>query len=229
MTIIWNYWNVVNHLLSTYKSIRPDTVVQDDGGQLGSDKPQNEEDKYQLADVAMQQIKDYNKVSSYLFPITKSKAFNELGGVISSIIALPKDNLQFDAVLNASNQISDLYDKAINEINAEKNTNGSSFSQIVSLLKNRTIDVKKAQRQIGKVRHQILPGATSGQRLEIYRFIDQIKKDLDNVMNILEKGFDQQSLTSSIIQVNREMVSLRTMIRSLYFSEKPEMAPPTFL
>ena len=41
-------------------------------------------------------------------------------------------------------------------------------------------------------------------------------------MDLLEKGFDEVAITAALAQVNREMISLRTMMRSLYYSEKPE-------
>lgn len=47
-------------------------------------------------------------------------------------------------------------------------------------------------------------------------------------MNLLEKGLDEVALTEAIAQVNRKMIVLRTMMRSLYYSEKPEEAPSPF-
>lgn len=238
MTQVWNYWNAVNRLLSTYKAIRPDAVVTDPGGKIEPD-PELEKEKAAEegrdpeapatppeADNSIQRVekllflmKDFGTARFGI--ITKSPAFQELNLLFENFKSAPKnEKTQF---LLSSN-LADLYSRALQETNAELGTSGSSFQEVAMMSK----QPKTAQRQLGKFRHQIIPGATSGQRLEIYQFISQIRKDLDNVMNLLEEGFNQEQLTTSIGQVNREMAALRVMMRSLYFSEKPEEAGSPF-
>jgi len=126
-----------------------------------------------------------------------------------------------------SSDVMGIYNKALKETNAEFGTSGSSFVEIAKQVGTK----KEAQlgRGLGRVRHQLLPGATSGQRLEIYNLITQVRKDLDAVMNLLEKGFDQEQLTMSVNQVNRGMTTLRTMIRALYHSEVPQKSTGPFM
>lgn len=244
MTQIWNYWNAVNRLMSTYKAIRPDELVKEQGGLIetdpdlkrerdaeegrepdGDQPPQDTPPPALPADSATTKIGDYQANSNYLGALTNSPTFRELHSVIESILVSPKGRRV--SVLRKSN-VEAIYDKAVQEVNAELGTNGTSFAQIAAQVKTKPV-AKEAQRQLGKVRHQILPGATSGQRLEIYRFVTQIRRDLNDVMNLLEKGFDEKALSTAINQVNREMAALRTMMRSLYYSEKPEEASSPFM
>lgn len=243
MTQIWNYWNAVNRLLSTYKAIRPDAIVKDVGGPLESD-PELKKEKAieegrdpevdqappkepspgdtQATSTYLSLLKDYRSNASSI--PAKSPAFHELSSIIEAVTAAPQDN---KARVMLSFNVSDVYSKAITEVNAELGTSGSTFQEIAAQAKTQGA-TKQAQRQLGKIRHQILPGATSGQRLEMYQFIDQIKRDLDEVMDLLEEGFDQSKLTPAIGRVNREMAALRVMMRSLYYSEKPEEAGSPF-
>jgi hypothetical protein len=239
MTQIWNYWNAVNRLFSTYKAIRPGAIVTDPGGEIETDPDLKREKALEegrdpdepAPDTSVQDatkllflMKDF--VAARFSIVTKSSAFRDLNMIFESISAAPK-NKKTEVLLQSN--VADVYKRALQETNAELGTNGTSFQEIALLAKQKGPVSKEAQRQLGKFRHQILPGATSGQRLEIYRFIDQIKIDLDNVMNLLEKGFDQEQLTTALAQVNREMSGLRTMMRSLYYSEKPGEASSPFM
>jgi len=237
MTLVWNYWNIVNRLFSAYRAVKPGEV-KDPGGAIedpelkkqraveeGRD-PEAETTEPVLVSpdiTIVNKLKDFRTASVSLGAAAGNPAFQELDSIIRAITAAPKHKKpevlkQYD--------ISAVYDRALREVNAQLGTSGTSFVQIVEQAKNQP--AKTAQRQLGKFRHQILPGATSGSRLEVYGLIDQIRKDLDEVMNLLESGFDQQKLTASIGQVNRQMATLRTMIRSLYYSEKPEEASSPF-
>lgn len=236
-TQAWNYWNAVNRLFATYKSIRPNQTVADPGGVIEDPDLKKERDLEEGREVAedapaapidgdvIAKLKDYRAASGQIGALTNSQSFRKLNSLIEAIIAAP--NGKKADVLKNSN-IDAVYAAAIQEVNAELSTNGTSFMQIAEQLKNRP-PVKAAQKLLGKVRHQILPGPTSGQRLEIYQFINQVKKDMDGVMNLLESGFDQEALVPAIAQVNREMSTLRLMVRSLHASENPtEISTPFF-
>jgi hypothetical protein len=155
---------------------------------------------------------------------SNSPAFRELNAIVEAVMAAPKNSK--GEVLAKSN-FGRLYADAIREVSAELNVGGSSFQEIAQNIKLDGANSKTAQ-FLGKTRHQIIPGRTSGSRLEVYQLVDQIMRNLDIVMNTLEDGFDQTKLTTAISQVNRDMSALRTTIRSLYYSEKPEEASNTF-
>ena len=246
MTLVWNYWNIVNRLLITYKALRPGEI-KETGGQLedpelarerriekGEEaeedaKPAKSEAELwqEMANENLAMIKDYREHAPFLGALVKGVYFHSLNSTVEGILATPKKD-QFKA-LSRSN-IGGEYNAAVATANQELGTNGQTFKQIVEQYKAKS-PAKTAQElrgQLGKLRHQLLPGATSGSRLEIYKLIEQIKKDLNTVMDLLEAGFDKDKLGTAISQVNREMSTLRTVMRSLYYSEKPEEAPSTF-
>lgn len=241
MTLIWNYWNAVNRLFSTYKAIKPGEVA-DQGGQI-KDKETNREkepeetseegqeldpsakgsegtEALEIAQSNASAAKDYRQYAASIR--TNSPAFREMNSIVESIVAAPNDK-KMEVLLRS--RIEDVYSRAIKEVNTELNTSGRSFQEISAQV---AANPPKTAQWLGETRHKIVPGATSGSRLEIAQFIEQIKKDLDVVMDLLEEGFDQKRLAPAIAQVNREMSALRTMVRSLYYSEKPEEAPSFF-
>lgn len=249
MKIAWNYWNAVNRLLTTYKAIRPDAVVADTGGQLETDpelKKEKAMEEGREPDVDQEtapstptnetviKIKDFREASGYLGTnpeVIKNPSFLALNSLIEGILAAPK-NKRMD-LLQKSN-IEDVYATTLTSINQQLGTQANSFREAVQQYQKELNDgsqpTKTAQlgRWLGKARHQAIPTATSGQRLEVYRFISQIRKDLNEVMDLLEKGFDEKMLTEAIGRVNREMAQLRIMMRSLYYSVKPEEASSPF-
>ena len=111
-------------------------------------------------------LKDY-RANATSIP-AKSPAFHELSSIIEAVTAATKDN---KTTVMLSFNVGDVYRKAIAEVNAELGTTGSTFQEIANQAKLQATQgaTKQAQRQLGKLRHQILPGATSGQRLEIYQ------------------------------------------------------------
>lgn len=251
MTQIWNYWNTVNRFFSTYKIIRPDDIIKDPGGQIETDPELKREKDIEEGrdpdaglppanspssslDPNVEMIKDYiENVSFFSSDPEIVNRLRDLSSVVERVLAAPK-NKRLDTIRRLD--VPKVYANAISLVNTEWGTNGSSFKTIIpqrqALLaaqQSQLPTTKEAQRQLGKIRHQLIPGAISGQRLEVYRFITQIRKDLDVVMNLLESGFDQEKLSASIGQVNREMAALRTMMRSLYYSVKPEEASSPFM
>jgi hypothetical protein len=77
---------------------------------------------------------------------------------------------------------------------------------------------------LGKKRHQFMPQSNSSYRLEVFKLATQARKDINEVMNVLEKSLDPTRLDELITQVNRQMTSLRMLMRSLHLSEKPDAA-----
>ena len=236
MTTAFNHWNIVNRLFTSYKALQPGEV-KDPGGAIedpelkrqraideGRD-PDADTDQPALVSpdiTIVNKLKDFRAASVNLGAAAKNPAFQELDAIIRAITAAPKHKKpevlkQYD--------ISSVYNRALQEVNAQLGTSGTSFVQIVEQAKSQPT---KTAQELGKLRHQLIPGATSGSRLEVYKLIDQLRKDLDLIMNFLEAGFDQEKLTPAIAQVQRQMTVLRTMIRALYYSEKPGEAPPSF-
>jgi hypothetical protein len=71
----------------------------------------------------------------------------------------------------------------------------------------------------GKTMHQLsLFDSTSSYRLDIYKMAGEIRKSLDQIMDLLEKGMDVDQLDPLIKSVNKEITSLRGMTRALQHS-----------
>lgn len=227
MAVAWNYWNPVNRLFSTFKTIRPQEVAEDGGPIADAERSKEkgtEKGKGLTVSVptnSVAKLEDYRSAATYLGSTSTAPSLHELHGIIETITAAPDDKSKAQIILDSN--FDALYEKALKDVNMELGTSGKNFREVVVQMQNKPVD-KTAQKQLGKLRHQLLPGATSGQRLEVYNLITQIRADLNQVMDLLENGFDQTALTSAIGRTNRDMVALRTMLRSLYLSEKPEEA-----
>lgn len=235
MTSVWNYWNIVNRLFSSYKALRPGEVKEPGGviedpelrRQRAIEEGRDPDDVEQSPGVATPSIvqnlvQDYQANANYIGSISKNPQFGALVSTMERLKAFPKSRKP------TSKELDDLqtaYNVAVSATNQELGTSGQSFQDIAQQYKS---NPTKTAQQLGKIRHQLIPGASSGSRLEVYNLIETLRQDLDKVMDLLEAGFDQEKLSEAISQVNRQMSALRTMTRALYFSEKPEMAPASF-
>jgi hypothetical protein len=74
---------------------------------------------------------------------------------------------------------------------------------------------------VGKTVHQLsLFDKTSPHRLSIYRIAEELRQEINAIMDLLEKGLDEAQLDPLIKSVNTKMVSLRVMMRSLNLSSE---------
>ena len=75
------------------------------------------------------------------------------------------------------------------------------------------------KRWVGKTIHQLsLFDKTSPHRLSSYKLAGELRKEINVIMDLLEKGLDENTLGPAIKDANSKMVSLRGMMRSLYLS-----------
>lgn len=74
---------------------------------------------------------------------------------------------------------------------------------------------------IGRTRHQIIPGKSSGLRLQAYEVADKARVSIDATMNLLESGMNVQQLGPKISEVSNHINSLRSLMRALHNTEKP--------
>ena len=162
----------------------------------------------------------------------------ELDALMDKINAIPSAKRMNIAL---SSNLEEVYNQALVVMNAKLGTNGISFKDIANQLrkaKNQPAPVvapvapppltTEAQltRWLGKARHGLLPGGTSGRRLEIYRKVGELRKDLNKIMNLIEKGLDLPQLYAAIVPFDKGIMSLRKMVRSLFTSEYPNEAVP---
>lgn len=77
-------------------------------------------------------------------------------------------------------------------------------------------------RWLRKTRHQLVPTGTSGTRLEVYRMIGQARRDINHIMDWLEAGWYPEQLSQAIPEVNKQITSLRALVRNLHFTAGPK-------
>lgn len=244
MTMAWNNWNIVYRLATTFKGLKPGGA-KDPGGIIEDPdlKKQREiEEGYDpemeqptvssvgTAEVAARMIKDYREnVLSFGNDPEIVRRLQELNSIVERILAAPKNKKIFE-IQNSGVEVA--YQKAIELVNAEWGTSGSTFQEIAAQraaqVSARKKDAQEFRGFLGKTRHQLLPGGTSGSRLEIYNTIGEVKKEVNLLMDLLEKGYEQDKIEKQVTQIHRQMSVLRTMIRSLFYSVKPDKAPAPF-
>jgi hypothetical protein len=241
MTMAWNNWNIVYRLVTAFKGLKPNDV-KESGGLIEDPELAREreaEQGYEEIGNKLQPasepthgvptsdlVKDFQSAVNYLGAVVQNQEFQNLNSFVEQLKAAPNDK---KVGLLAKSFIASDYAQALASTNQELGTMGSSFQDIMQQHKSKP--KKEAQEfrgWLGKIRHQLIPGGTSGSRLEIYNTIDQTKKDVDALMNLLEKGYDRNSIEKQVVQIHRQMSSLRTMIRSLFYSIKPEKASSPF-
>ncbi len=136
--------------------------------------------------------------------------------------------------------------RIVAQINTKYGTSGNTLNQIADILDAKAkadippgVHMPKAasaadqleavaqtflKKWVGKTRHQWMPKETSSQRLQIYSIAGEARKNINQIMDLLEKGMDTVALTPLIQATNAQMTSLRMLVRSVHLSEKPEQA-----
>lgn len=244
MTMAWNNWNIVYRLISAFKALKPGDI-KESGGIIEDPESKkqraieegNDPDAVQpttnimdKAEVAARMVKDYRENAlSFGNDPEVVRRLQELNSIVERIMAAPTSK-RISELQNSGIEVA--YQKAIELVNAEWGTSGSTFQEIgaqrAAQVAARKKDAQEFRGFLGKTRHQLLPGGTSGSRLEIYSLIEQVKKDVDELMDLLEAGYERERIEKSVSQINRQMSVLRTMIRSLFYSVKPEKASSPF-
>lgn len=153
-------------------------------------------------------------------------------------------------ILNKIVNLNGLFQMAVNKVDKEKyayeivkehrailanlnkvySANATSLDQLLKLViekekvANACAMEKLAQdflkKWIGKTRHQYISNKTSAYRLDMYKMAESMREDINHIMDSLEKGLDLDVLDQLISQVNKNMLALRGIMRSLHYSEK---------
>lgn len=247
MTSAWNAWSSVNNITATFKKIGPHSL-KETGGPIDDpdqkrqqaieegrdpEEPDNvaptppppppaEENNSELKSA----LQDYGTYNNYIGAISKNPQFGALVSSIERLKALPKTKKPSPKAL------SDLlitYNIAVGATNQELGTTGKSLQEIVQ--QHQSMPKKEAQEAGAYLRsllHKGLSRGTSGKRLEIYNSIVEVKEDLDQLMNLLEAGYDRQKIEPLVQKIHGRMVLIRRTIRGLIMSVDPKNAPPAF-
>ncbi len=103
-----------------------------------------------------------------------------------------------------ANQILNIYQQILLQLNSVRGTNGDSLSRIIELsstagdnLISYELEAQalpSATKMHGKLMRGLFNRVTNSSRLLAYNYADEMSKELDHLMNVLEKDFDPDEL-----------------------------------
>lgn len=178
--------------------------------------------------IAQSIAKDYKRtVLSDKF-LEDASVFNNLSDLLGKfvMVAPEKRSLLSDAVVKE-------YRNVLNLLNQRYGTSGATLSQIVSArdaqanvtpskVASDQLEVTSQaflKKWLGKTKHQLsLFDKSSSYRLDIYKMAEDLRKTLDQIMNLLEKDMNVSALDPLVSDGNRKMTTLRSLMRALYYS-----------
>ena len=138
--------------------------------------------------------------------------------------------------LQTASAFLDTYHQILAKVSAAKNIpTQNSFAEIAALQTKSATDAQYqiqvlAQAFMKKLYRQLAPSdKTSAFRLDIYNLISENKKLLNKMMDILEDGFDQNKLEEVFINLNTNMLKIRTLMQALNATIRGIGYQPQFL
>lgn len=237
MQLAWNEWSIVSRNFNNYANsipeaptVRPEEMRDEPPPGTEPDlegaKPKSvwkgfskeELSEMQLISLAMSDVQNNaNKFPNN--PLIKS-----LSNMIPALKKMPMEN-QMNWFRNFDKQ----YKNTLQMLNTSFSTNGATLSEIAEQINRskvastqlETVAQAFLQKWLGKTRHQILPGRSSGLRLQIFELSAKARKSVDIVMDLLEKGMSVEELGPAISEVSGYMNTIRSLMRSLHNTEKP--------
>ena len=118
------------------------------------------------------------------------------------------------------------YKKTLGVLNKKYNANENTLEHIANIK-----DIKSAysnnllekvaqdflKKWFGKTRHQLsIFDKSSAYRLDIYKMAGELRNTINQIMDLLEKDMNVDSLDPLVMQVNKDMSSLRGLMRALH-------------
>jgi hypothetical protein len=128
---------------------------------------------------------------------------------------------------NYAPALIDAYNTTLAALNSTYGTNGASFRDVAQQkISKETGKTSTAQLEVtaqdflkkwfGKKRHQLkMFDETSSDRIRLFEQAEDMRTDLDSIMNLLEKDLNVESLSPIINAMNSKMTSFRGMMRAL--------------
>lgn len=237
MQLAWNEWSIVSRNFNNYVNSMPEVQAPRSEDMKDEPPPGTEPDlegakpkpawkgfsneelaEMQLIALSMSDVqKNANKFAN-------NSAVKSLINFISTLKKVPMQN-QMEWFRNFEKQ----YKGVLQLLNTSLGTNGISLSEVAEQLnKSKTASVQLEvvaqaflQKWLGKTRHQLLPGKSSGLRLQMFELAAKARKSIDAVMDLLEKGMSIEELGPAISEVSGYVNTIRSLMRSLHNTEKP--------
>lgn len=151
-----------------------------------------------------------------------------------------------DKQLVIANQIIQGYKTLVAQLNKAHGLAANSLSEIMAVINKRVAEKVKAdldalkkpnaapinksaealeataqkflKKWIGKTRHNLWSNNTSVLRLDIFKMSQQVRANLNGIMDLIEKGMDVEKIGELIAKINRQMTDLRGIMRALNFA-----------
>lgn len=158
-----------------------------------------------------------------------SKSLNSLVLKFSNASASLKEELA-PAILIA-------YGELIKEANSKNNTSGKSLKEIFELKNQKVASYqmkvlaqKFITKHLGKLKHQISPfDTTSAFRLDIYKLSENCRKDINSIMDILEKGYDHENVVKYFTNVRDNINKIKGLMIALESTVKGKNFDQSFM
>jgi hypothetical protein len=237
---IWHDWDLIYKGLVTYKNNMPKEVV-DAGGPIeapadqekgketppapaptGASVPDQEKG---IADV-MAKVKaiqaDYTKSYKNLGSDIMMGADTALEAALFKFMKSPGPMKPV-----AAQKVIEEYNNLLQALNQSLGTSGTSVTEIAnqkgqSATANASVNQleKVAQdflwKWLGKKRHQMSSNINSGYRLDLYKMGDEVRENLNKMMDSLESGMNLEQLMELAANVHRQVLAMKGLTRALY-------------
>ncbi len=126
----------------------------------------------------------------------------------------------FKAKLDIAPKLLEEYKKILNQANLNNQTNASSLKEILKLKKKASVINKLAQgflqKWINNLSHKAFSDKTSAFRLSIYDNCKIVKKQIDDLMDSLEKELNSEEIKKIITTVDHKFMLITVAMNALY-------------
>lgn len=224
---IWHNWDLIYKGILTYKNNMPKSV-KDSGGPIetpSSKEPAQDKPAVQAPAVGLDYSKHISVIESDYKNNYNAVGVDNMAGADSSLetalfkfkIAPPEGKEQ------AAKKVLQEYKTLIGKLNQSLGTNGMSMGEIAAQ-KTITASVDQLEKiaqdflwkWLGKTRHGLSSTTTSGYRLDLYKNADEVRENLNKMMDSLEKGMDLEELMDLSSEIHRQFIAMKGLTRALH-------------
>lgn len=230
---IWHNWDLIYKGILTYKNNMP-KVVQDAGGPLESpvdqdksniNKPSNLPSVKNKAPSATPYAAQVSAIENDYKNNYGAVGAENMGGADGDLeVALFKFRIAQDENKDeATKKVFQEYKVLIDKLNQSLGTNGKSLGDIASQ-KSKIASADQMEKVaqeflwkwLGKTRHGLSSSMTSGYRLDLYKNAEEVRENLNKMMDSLEKSMSLEELMELAADVHRQLMAMKGLTRALY-------------
>ena len=240
---IWHNWDLIYKGLVTYKNNMP-KEVPDAGGPIEAPEEHEKSKEAPPAEpsaaplpTAQEQEKGVNVLLSKVKEIQSdyTKSYKALGAenVGNADTALEAALFKFMKAPGpmkpvAAQKVIQEYAALLSTLNQAFGTTGATIADIANQKKQKmgSDSVEQLEKVaqdflwkwLGKKRHQMSSNINSGYRLDLYKMADEVRSDLDRMMDSLEAGMNLEELLEISSGIHRQILAMKGLTRALHSS-----------